>query len=266
MKVHFADCHTPFRGAQCFLDAGVRYTLQTFYGIHKNKHRLAYGYDVLNKFQHIIIDSGLFSIMFGCEAGTTFGEKEARAWFEEYVGWINQSQFKNASYVECDVQKKLGVEAAWEYRKEMKARIAGKGTVINVYHLEDGNPDKLIDFADYIAVSIPELRFNVSDKERYQITRYITSKAHAKGKRIHLLGCTEKKMMREFSFCYSCDSTSWSSGFRYGHLKNETLDITKMSDIEKIAGEKYEKKRERETYMSAALLMMEYRKYAGDQT
>ena len=69
--------------------------------------------------------------------------------------------------------------------------------ILNVYHLEDGNPDKLIDFSDYICVSVPELRFNVSRKELLRITRYISQKAVAKNKKVHLIGCTDLKMMKE---------------------------------------------------------------------
>ena len=265
MKVHFADTHKPFTASKILLDCGAKYALQSFYGIKKHKYKLSFSYDLLNNFNHIIIDSGLFSIMFGCESKNSFTEREALIWFNDYCNWIKTTQFKNASFVECDVQKKLGADLAWELRERMKKEVGHKGCIINVYHLEDGNPDRLIDHSDYIAVSIPELRFHVSEKERYRITRYISNKAISKGKKVHLLGCTDKKMMKEFSFCTSCDSTSWKAGYRFGHLKNETVDQSKMSDIIKAIDSKYEKKSEKEAHVSIVLSLLEYKKYAGDQ-
>jgi hypothetical protein len=267
MKIHFADSGN-FDCANLLYKAGVRYTLQTFFSIEpaiRNGDRT--NYELLNKFSHIIIDSGLFSIMFGCAKDKPFNAQICNEWKEKYISYINASKFINAHFVELDVQKKLGVEAAWELRLEMKARI-NKGGMITPYHLEDDNPDKLIDFADYIAVSIPELRFNVSRKELESITTYITRKASSKGKRIHLLGCTEKKLIKQFNYCYSADSTSWKSATRYGHFKSEIAGNHKTNDLyaanDKIGP--FEKKAEKVNYLSACLLLAEYKKYAGDQT
>ena len=102
------------------------------------------------------------------------------------MAFIKGNSFKNCSFVELDVQKKLSPEAAWHYRKKMKSLLPGV-EIINTYHLEDGNPDKLIEYCEYIAVSIPELRLNVGNQERMRITNYIARKAKLKGKKVHLL-------------------------------------------------------------------------------
>jgi len=157
------------------------------------------------------------------------------------------------------VQKKLSSEVAWEFRKEMKSTIT-KGTIINVYHLEDGNPDALIDHADYIAISLPELRFCLSDKERWNLTKYIATKATLKGKRVHLLGCTEKKYLQYFSFCFSCDSTSWLSPLRYGEIKTKLLN-THVNDLKQIKGDEPEKVE----LMCALLYKLDYQAQTGNQ-
>ena len=63
--------------------------------------------------------------------------------------------------VEVDCQKILSPEIAWKFRKEMK-RLLPDNRIINVFHLEDGKKglDRLIDFSDYIAISVPELRIH----------------------------------------------------------------------------------------------------------
>jgi len=267
MKVHFADTGY-FRFSDMLLHAGVKYVLQTFFSIEPTlKNGDKTNYEKVNRFKHVIIDSGLFSILFGCAKDKPFNEKICNEWKEKYISYINASKFTNAHFVELDVQKRLGVEAAWELRREMKARI-NKGGMISPYHLEDGNPDKLIDFSDYIAVSVPELRFAVTRKELISITTYITRKAQAKGKRIHLLGCTEKKLMHQFNYCTSSDSLSWQSASLYGHFKSELAGNHRTNVLSKL-NEKigpFEKKAQRMNYLSACMLLAEYKKYAGDQT
>ena len=77
--------------------------------------------------------------------------------------------------------------------------------------------DSLIDFSDYIALSIPELRI-IKPKTFREDTRYLTH--YIKNRKpeidIHLLGCTDVKMIAQNSFCTSADSTSWLSGVKYG--------------------------------------------------
>jgi hypothetical protein len=126
--------------------------------------------------------------------------------------------------------------------------------------LEDENPDKLINYSDYIAISLPELRFCLSDKERWNLTKYIATKATLKGKKVHLLGCTEKKYLEHFQFCFSCDSTSWRSPMRYGEI-NTKLFKTHVNDIKKVVGE--------DSYsiekMCALLYQLDYKEQAGSQ-
>ena len=172
------------------------------------------------------------------------------------------------SIVECDVQKKISPEFAWEMRKKFKTQV--NVPIINVYHLEDGNPDKLIDYSDYIAVSVPELRFNVSNAERLKITRYISQKATSKGKKVHLLGCTELKMMKEFQYCYSCDSTSWFSGSRFNSFRSKALPNMEKIDINRLKSNKVEEfkdlsKSTNVFYWEAYLKLLEYKQYAGSQ-
>lgn len=260
MKVHFAT-HLPH--AKALEKAGINYVLDTFYeiksrGFEKRLQHLA----LMDSKKHAIVDSGLFTLMFGAKAGTAISEEFIYDWQLEYAKTINASTYKH-SIVECDVQKVLSAEYAWEMRKLFKTQV--KNQIINVYHLEDENPDKLIDYADYIAVSIPELRFNVSRAERYRITDYIARKATRKGKKVHLLGCTEKEMMKKFSFCYSCDSTSWISGTRYNNHNVEGLPKLDINEVYKHKIEGLTTKSQVADYLMAITKLEDYKKYAGRQ-
>lgn len=267
MKVHFAG-HEDVKMAKPLKMAGVKYVLASFYQLRKFKGEKAIEFiKCLNSYKHTIIDSGLFTLMFGAKSHTVLTEQSIIEWQDHYAKFVNATGYKH-SIVECDVQKKIGPEFAWEMRKKFKTQV--KNTIINVYHLEDGNPDKLIEFSDYIAVSVPELRFNVSKKERDRITRYISNKATAKGKKVHLLGCTELQMLKDFQYCYSCDSTSWFSGSRFNSFHTKAIPSKKFIDINKLKNNRTqdftnESNSSSVFYWEAYLKLQEYKKYAGSQ-
>lgn len=133
-----------------------------------------------------------------------------------------QQNHITASCVEIDCQKVLGPEEAWYFRQRMRDLLP-ENKQINVFHFEDGlkGLDRLIEFADYIAVSVPEWRI-VKPATHKQDIRYITH--YIKNKKpeidIHLLGCTDFKIIRENNFCTSADSTSWLSGVKYGYFND----------------------------------------------
>jgi hypothetical protein len=254
MRVHFAGNDTNNIN-EILYNSGIRYRLNSYHYLKKSKK---FDYKLLDQYNHSIVDSGLFTLMFGGDKSSQLTQEDFYDYMINYCKWINERDWKNTSFVECDVQKKLSSETAWEFRKEMK-KIVNKGTIINVYHLEDENPDKLIDFSDYIAISIPELRFNLSDKERWNITKYIATKSTLKGKRVHLLGCTEKKYLEYFQFCFSCDSTSWTSPFRYGEIKTRLIK-TKVKDLET-----YKENYDDLASFCSFLYKLDYQKQCGKQ-
>ena len=269
MKVHFAG-HEDMRMAKPLKKAGVNYVLCSFYQIrtYKDSYRQKF-INCLNSYKHTIIDSGLFTLMFGAKKDTPISEQFIIEWQDEYSRLINETNYKH-SFVECDVQKKISPEFAWEMRRKFKKQCPNN-LILNVYHLEDGNPDKLIDFSDYICVSVPELRFNVSRQELLRITRYISQKAVAKNKKVHLLGCTDLKMMKEFQYCYSCDSTSWFSGSRFNSFKSKAFEKYKTIDINSLKGNRIKDFADSSIsnnvfYWEAYLKLEEYKKYAGSQT
>jgi hypothetical protein len=115
---------------------------------------------------------------------------------------------------------------------------------INVFHFEDGQKglDKLIEFSDYIAISVPELRSIGKKNYVENIAHYIKNKKPDID--IHLLGCTENKLLSSLNYCSSADSTSWQQVNRYGVLKYndgvKTLSITNSAiNIENLL-ERYE--------------------------
>lgn len=172
--------------------------------------------------KHSIMDSGLFTLMFGAHAGKR-DEKQIEIWYNTLVEYVLKNKVQS-TIVEVDCQKILGVEKAWELRKRMKNDLPNNRQ-INVFHKEDGQIglDRMIEFSDYIAISVPELRFMGQKNYVYKLANYIKNKKPDID--IHLLGCTEIKMLKELNFCSTSDSTSWQGLNWYGFIKGHHLSI-----------------------------------------
>ena len=244
IKVHFAGMEDKVQFA-CKEIAGAKYSLWSCYKYIAGKKPgddMRVTSDIFipklveNTDRHVIMDSGLFTMMFGAGKGVEQSAATIKDWQDKQLEFIRQNDIQS-TIVECDCQKLLGVEEAWYFRRRMRDKI--KNRQINVYHKEDGQKglDRLIEFTDYIAFSVPELR-GVYGNNHARVTRRLVE--YTKNKKpeidIHLLGCTDKKMLHENRDCTSADSTSWLSGRRYGRVAG--YHYTQLRDSAAVALEK----------------------------
>jgi hypothetical protein len=284
IKVHFAaaEVMNQFYAVE---QLGIRYTLYTAFPflertvLQSKKSPLmpcelkGREYDIpkyiASKSKHCIQDSGLFTLMFGSHKGQK-DEKLMNAWYDGLVNFTLNNN-NGATCVEVDCQKILGVEKAWEYRQRLAKDIPNR--IINVFHKEDGQRglDRLIEFSNYIAISVPELRFLGQKNSVVKIANYIKNKKPTID--IHLLGCTELKILKELKFCSSADSTSYIAGKRYGYIKGRHINTIKTQEVKKLVGDEvydYLRKWNNEINtnflcLSIHYLNQEYTKYAGSQ-
>lgn len=239
IKVHFAGVEDIYQFGCSYL-GGVKYHLYTAFpficeGIGL-KTILMHGNQKQNiptiladNSKHLIQDSGLFTLMFGSHKGKK-DERLMDKWYNMLIEFTLKNN-NGATIVEVDCQKVLGTNKAWEYRKKMKEQIPNR--IINVFHKEDGQHglDRLIEFSDYIAISVPELRALGKKKYLNTIAYYIKNKKPNID--IHLLGCTEYELLKELNFCTSADSTSWKSVLRYGNIELSNNKKVRYKDINK---------------------------------
>lgn len=226
IKIHFAgsDGEEIFHAA--LKAADVKYRLFSCFPFIDKKQLsddFTLPYDHIIRVQdremnHVIQDSGLFTLMFGAGKNRLVDHDYIINWQDRLIKFVIQNQLK-CSVVECDCQKLLGVDEAWFFRKRMRYLLPNKQ--INVFHYEDGKEglDRLIDFSDYIAFSVPELRIlkpKTYKKDAINLARYAKKKKPSID--IHMLGCTEYSMLKDLSFCTTADSTSWLSGVKYGYF------------------------------------------------
>tara|TARA_R110002153_G_scaffold99715_1_gene235376 strand:+ start:837 stop:1754 length:918 start_codon:yes stop_codon:yes gene_type:complete len=296
IKIHFAGGENLIRSNLILKGAKANYSLFTIFPFLCNHFGIKHGYQnkgqtyeevSQNNFEnskHCIQDSGLFSLMFGSYQGKC-DEKFISKWYEALVETTKNGKFKG-SVVEVDCQKVLGVDKAWEFREKMKTDLPNNRH-INVFHKEDGKKglDRLIEFSDYIAISVPELRAMKQKHYTEDLAHYIKNKKPSID--IHLLGCTENKMLKNLDFCSSCDSTSWVSFNKYGWFKYndgsttttikksnvniKTLEKIYYSRLEKLMDHARAKKTPSLKYYHACDLMQldyllkQYTYYAGPQ-
>lgn len=220
--------------------------------------------------RHVIQDSGLFTLMFGARKGKK-DEALINKWYDALVEFTLNHECP-VTCVEVDCQKVLGVEKAWEFRERMRNDLPNN-RIINVFHLEDGQKglDRLIEFSEYIAISVPELR--IANKKNFvpQLARYIKKKKPDID--IHLLGCTELALLNECNFCTSADSTTWTCHKRFGFIEGRHVSGIQTEKIKEIVGtENYNIFREYHNEMnvntlvlSTLMLKSKYEKAAGNQ-
>lgn len=253
VKVHFAagEVQNQFIAATTL---GVRYSLYTCYPwvermIFKSPKspimplRWQKGEDTgrlipqyINKSSiHTIQDSGLFTLMFGSQKSVQKDEALLNKWYDGLVRFTIDHGAP-VTCVEVDCQKLLGPEKAWEFRERLRRDLPERNRIINVFHLEDGRKglDRLIEYSDYIAISVPELRFAGKKVNVPNLARYIKSRKPRID--IHLLGCTELGLLNECRFATSADSTSWISGKRFGFLKGRHIRTLSRDAVQGLVG------------------------------
>jgi hypothetical protein len=244
LKVHFAGVET-LPHFLCTNTAGIKYSLFTVFPFILNKMKndtkptfTNIPNIINNNSNHTIMDSGLFSLMFGAYKGQK-DKKFLEKWMHLIIEFINVTGYKG-TYVEVDCQKVLGVDEAWYFREYLKRNVNNR--IINVFHKEDGQKglDKLIEYSDYIALSIPELRIIGKKDYTYRLANYIKNKKPSID--IHLLGCTENKLLSQCNFCSTSDSTSWLSPVRYGVIDAVGEKLRTKNLKNNILIDKYEEK------------------------
>lgn len=273
-------------------EAGVRYGLFTIYPFLMRKLKLPVLFNpyrpldenidiaatVPKCFKHCILDSGVFSLIYGAAREYAKERKFMELWYDEYARYVAEHNI-DAVVVEYDCQKILGVETAWNYRRRL-SRDLPNHRIMHVVHLEDKYEGllKIVDFTDYLGVPVSEWRANRRATYVSDIQRICNiAKARKPDIDIHLLGCTEPRLIRACRFCTSCDSTSWLRMVRYGslngyrrrNLSKSLLQKTKETIPHICAKFKKTDRSEdilAEIYLSAKIHRSIYQTWFGDQS
>lgn len=169
-----------------------------------------------------LCDSGAFTFMNG-KKSIDFDK-----YVDRYIDFINQYQIQR--FFELDIDSVVGLKKVELYRYKIE-RQTGK-QCIPVWHRERGKEyfNQLCNEYNYIAVggiAIKDIK-----KTEYKYLPYFINTAHKYSTKIHGLGFTDFKNIRDYKFD-SIDSTSWLYGGKMGRIYTIRDGYPKQSSLRK---------------------------------
>lgn len=155
-----------------------------------------------------LCDSGAFTYF---SKGKNKTEAEWDRYVDEYIEFINDFDVRH--FFELDIDRVVGLPKVEEFRRRIEKR-TGK-QAIPVWHSNRGWDYFKRMCEEYSYVSIGGIAKNPNGKAIEKIFPWFIDHAHKTDTQIHGLGYTDTKKLKQYPFD-SVDSTSWSSGSRYG--------------------------------------------------
>lgn len=217
MKVYLAG-NWPWRGNKiydCFVYELGPYVLESFFYVDTCTERL------LPYYGDFLLDSGAFTFMSGNGGGVDWDSYVMR-----YADFINRNNI--TKFFELDIDSVVGYERVKELRVQLETLTGRK--CIPVWHVSRGKDEfiRMCDEYDYVAIGGIVSKEITPDK--YWALPLLIKEAHKRGAKIHGLGFTNLKWLSRCHFD-SVDSTSWTTGNRFGRLYYFDGQTIKTKDV-----------------------------------
>ena len=190
----------PFSLAGC----GKFYVLESFAYIKPNDVIVP----LIPFFKGFLLDSGAFTFMARAKGPVDFDE-----YLRRYIAFIKKHDIQH--FFELDIDSVVGYEKVKEYRRILERETGRR--CIPVWHRARGKEDflRMCDEYDYVAIGGIVTKEIKPSEHRY--FPWFIREAHKRGAKIHGLGYTNLSGLSKYHFD-SVDSSSWTSGNRFGHL------------------------------------------------
>lgn len=200
MKIYLAGT-APFR--EIVEPREIMYVLESYYYFEDWQHDF-----IKNKTRGFLLDSGAFTFMTNSSTHVNWDE-----YIEGYADFIKRYNVKH--FFELDIDSVVGYPRVKQMRKRLET-LTGR-QCIPVWHKARGVEEwrRMADEYPYIAIGgivSKEIR-----TQHYKALPALITEAHKRGAKVHGLGFTNTKMLSSCHFD-SVDSTSWTSGRRFGSL------------------------------------------------
>lgn len=198
-----------------------KYILESFYSIKE------WQVDLIKSCDMFLLDSGAFSFM-----GQMKKNKNATVDFDKYldsyIKFIND--YDVDYFFELDVDVIVGYEKVKQMRRKLEKETGKK--CIPVWHKNRGLDEyiKLCKEYDYIAIGASGKNDSGWTKKNTMILKRLLQIASENRCKVHGLGFTRTRELQDIHF-FSVDSTTWTSGSRYGQLNQ--FDGKKILKIRK---------------------------------
>ena len=186
--------------------------LESFYAIRKNESWYQTHKQFFNDF---LLDSGAFTFMQGTDKQSNWVE-----YAKSYANYIKSNGI--TKYFELDIDSIVGLSKVEDLRKLIED-ITGIPS-IPVWHKSRGLDYWYKMTENYGYISIGGIVSGEIKRSQYKAFHKLLSIAHSKGTKVHGLGFTNIKGMKEYRFD-SVDSITWLNG-RFGiiyQFNGETL-------------------------------------------
>lgn len=159
--------------------------------------------------ESFILDSGAFSFIMN---GT--GNTDLDGYIQRYVDFVKKYEVEN--YIEMDIDNRIGYEKVKQIRTRIEREVGRP--CIPVWHFNRGREDfeRMCQEYDYVAFG-GMMSDGFTKDELVRVLPWFVRTAHKNGAKIHGLGFTGLSDVMKVHFD-TVDSTSWTSGSRYGTL------------------------------------------------
>ena len=161
----------------------------------------------INKYKLFMLDSGAFSYINGKNTNNVNWDE----YIESYAEFINNHNIK--LFMELDIDSVVGIKEVERLRNKLE-RLTNK-QCIPVWHKSRGKDYWLKMIKEYDYVAIGGIVTKEIKPSEYKYFHWFIRQAHKNNCKVHGLGFTNLKGIREYKFD-SVDSTSWLSGNRFG--------------------------------------------------
>lgn len=179
-----------------------KYMLESFYSM---KDWLI---PVIKQCEFFMLDSGAFTFM-----NTKKGNIDFDEYLTKYINFINKYDIKY--FFELDIDVVVGLKEVERLRERLEKETNKK--CIPVWHRSRGKEYFINLCKEYDYVAIGGIVTREIQPNEYKYFKWFIDTAHSYGCKIHGLGFTNLKGMKIYNFD-SVDSTSWTSGGKFGSL------------------------------------------------
>ncbi len=172
--------------------------------------------ELIPKYKSFILDSGAFTYLNGAKTNINWDD-----YVTKYANFINKYNIKN--YIEMDIDPIIGLKEVERLRYKLE-KLTGKQS-IPVWHKSRGKDYWIKMCKEYRYIAIGGIVTKEIKSTEYKYFHYMLKVAHDNNCKVHGLGFTNMKGLKEYKFD-SVDSTSWLSGNKFGHIykfNGETL-------------------------------------------
>ena len=201
--------------------------LKSFYYCNKG-----YTERLLPFYGKFILDSGAYT-MFSFAKGQQLNWEE---YIDRYADFIKRNDVRH--FFELDIDKLVGYDEVKRLRNRLEKK--AERPCIPVWHKFRGK-DKFLEMVDqYKYVAIGGIVSKEITPDNYKFFPWFINEAHKRGVKIHGLGFTALASLPKYHFD-SVDSTSWTTGNRFGMLYH--FDGKRMTVVDKREGQRFKDSR-----------------------